>query len=322
MDGMPLYVIQPAGPTMSALHTDNIGTVQKATSALKTVNWTCNYRPFGACTPTTTITMNLRVPGAYADTTGLLHVGARDESTVFGRWLERDPIGLAGAFPGYPLSTVNGYPYALNDPINNTDPTGNIAVLDNILGGLFAAGVDVAAQIYQARQSGQPFHLNKSRTGEAFILGAATDGLSAVFVTKVGGLGLDAASSFALKTAGNATIAAGAGVAQTAYNNWRTCSDDSLLSAAIWSAGFGALGSASHDAITGFGPALSQARFNSYSAGQKNLLLGVADFNGMDLVSPGKGTVIGGSIANSFISGAPSFVGGSNAGGASCTCSH
>ena len=55
---MPLSAIQPAAATISALHTDNIGTVQRATNSAKTVVWTGNYSLFGAVTPTATITMN------------------------------------------------------------------------------------------------------------------------------------------------------------------------------------------------------------------------------------------------------------------------
>ena len=37
LDGMPLSAIQPAAATISALHTDNIGTVQRATNSAKTI---------------------------------------------------------------------------------------------------------------------------------------------------------------------------------------------------------------------------------------------------------------------------------------------
>src|SRR5262249_697676 len=78
LDGMPLYGIQPGAATLSALHTDNIGTVQRATNASKAIVWTGNYDPNGAVTPTTSITMNLRFPGQIADSTGFYHNGFRD----------------------------------------------------------------------------------------------------------------------------------------------------------------------------------------------------------------------------------------------------
>jgi hypothetical protein len=46
-------------------------------------------------------------------------------------------------------------------------------------------------------------------------------------------LGLGSATSFALRTAGNAAIGAAAGVASTAALNKLECTDDSLLDAAL-----------------------------------------------------------------------------------------
>jgi RHS repeat-associated protein len=111
-DGMPIAAIQPAAATISALHTDLIGTVQKATDASKTLVWACNYNAFGACTPSpATITQNLRFPGMIADATGLYHWGFRDYNKTLGQGMQADPLGLAASFPGYPPATVNGYPY-------------------------------------------------------------------------------------------------------------------------------------------------------------------------------------------------------------------
>ena len=99
MDGMPIAAIQPVAATVSALHTDQIGTMQRATNASKTVVFTANYDPNGKTTPTTTITQNLRMPGQYNDATALYHNGARDylpdSAKAGGRYAEVDPIGIA-----------------------------------------------------------------------------------------------------------------------------------------------------------------------------------------------------------------------------------
>jgi hypothetical protein len=46
----------------------------------------------GGCTPLpATITMNPRLLGAIIDPSGTLHIGARNESTTFGRWKTTTP---------------------------------------------------------------------------------------------------------------------------------------------------------------------------------------------------------------------------------------
>jgi RHS repeat-associated protein len=118
MDGMPLSVIQPAAATISALHTDTIGTVQRATDSTKTINWTGNYNPNGAVTPTTTITMNERLSNYHADSTGVYYAINRtyDPSTVTPRYWQVDLLGIA---PG-----LNPYLYADNNPFKWIDLLG------------------------------------------------------------------------------------------------------------------------------------------------------------------------------------------------------
>jgi RHS repeat-associated protein len=120
LDGFPIAAIQPAASTVSALHTDYLGTVQKDTNSAKTVVWTGAYDPNGVVTPTTSITMNLRFPGQYADASGLYHNGFRDYLPKFasggGRYLESDPVGLDGG--------INPYIYTLNNPYRFVDRLG------------------------------------------------------------------------------------------------------------------------------------------------------------------------------------------------------
>src|SRR5271170_3063549 len=47
LDGFPIAAIQPAASTVSAIHTDHLGTPQKATNASKTVVFNVNYDPNG-----------------------------------------------------------------------------------------------------------------------------------------------------------------------------------------------------------------------------------------------------------------------------------
>jgi RHS repeat-associated protein len=53
------------------------------------------------------------------DTTGLSEVGARNYDPVTGRFISLDPV-----FDGTDPQQLNGYGYASNDPVNNSDPTG------------------------------------------------------------------------------------------------------------------------------------------------------------------------------------------------------
>jgi RHS repeat-associated protein len=123
LDNMPLSAIQPAAATISALHTDRLGTVRGATNSVKTVVWLGNYSTFGSVSPTTaTITMNLRWLGMYNDPTGYYHNGFRDyyPGDNNGRYIEPDPLGLTGR--STPAS--NPFVYAMANTYRYTDPLG------------------------------------------------------------------------------------------------------------------------------------------------------------------------------------------------------
>jgi RHS repeat-associated protein len=101
------------------IHPDHLGTPQKLTDSTGTVVWSADYKRFGEATVTvSTITNNLHFPGQYFDAeTGLHYNYFRDYNPVIGRYVQADPIGLAGG-------DVNVYRYVMNNSNCNVDPDG------------------------------------------------------------------------------------------------------------------------------------------------------------------------------------------------------
>lgn len=111
--------------TIAYYHHDHLQTPIQATDKQGNVVWAASYNAFGQAAITTpaptadkpTITSNLRLPGQYWDEeTGLHYNYFRDYDPGAGRYIESDPIGLAGG--------VNLYTYVENDPLNQIDPLG------------------------------------------------------------------------------------------------------------------------------------------------------------------------------------------------------
>ena len=84
----------------------------------QSVIWAAQNLPFTTNVTTTTwFDLNVRFPGQYYDSEDQVsHNGNRDYSEVLGRYIESDPIGLAGG--------VNTYAYVNDNPTNSIDPSG------------------------------------------------------------------------------------------------------------------------------------------------------------------------------------------------------
>lgn len=97
---------------------DHLGTSQKMTDENGQVVWSGDYMPFGNASITTAdIENSFRFPGQYFDSeTGLHYSYHRYYDPRTGRYLTPDPIGQAGG--------INLFVYTENNPVNNTDPTG------------------------------------------------------------------------------------------------------------------------------------------------------------------------------------------------------
>ena len=110
--------MQGASSVPYYVQTDHLDTPRVITDTANTVVWRWdNTGPFGGNAPVGSITMNLRFPGQCYDVeSGLSHNGARDYSLGLGRYVESDPIGLAGG--------INTYAYVRDNPMSRIDPKG------------------------------------------------------------------------------------------------------------------------------------------------------------------------------------------------------
>ena len=138
--GRPLAAVTAAGDLQWVL-ADQVGQPQKLLDASATLLWDRVAHPFGEtyAQVTGTETDELqRFPGQrFEQLTGLHYNYLRDYDPGLGRYIQSDPIGLKGG--------VNGYLYAQANPYKYVDPTGEVAVVDDVtLLLLLAAGACVA----------------------------------------------------------------------------------------------------------------------------------------------------------------------------------
>ncbi len=157
---IPVATLRPNGSGINVyyVHTDQLNTPRRVTSpSTNTVIWRWESDPFGATAANqdpdgdaVTFTYNLRFPGQYFDgETGLNYNYFRDYDPAVGRYVESDPIGLAGG--------ANGYAYALGNPMSRADPLG-----------LFSAGAH--HEIYRDAFPGlDPRYLSAIESGSDWV---------------------------------------------------------------------------------------------------------------------------------------------------------
>ncbi|TAH32495.1 MAG: RHS repeat-associated core domain-containing protein [Alphaproteobacteria bacterium] len=106
---------------------DHLRTPTKLTNSAKAVLWDRFQTPFGEnASLTGTKETNLRLPGQYFDFESNYHYNLmRDYDAKTGRYLQSDPIGLAGG--------INRFGYVDGSPINFVDPTGENPILASAL---------------------------------------------------------------------------------------------------------------------------------------------------------------------------------------------
>jgi RHS repeat-associated protein len=113
------------------LHADQLNTPRLATNGSGTVVWRWDSDAFGIGaanqdpdSDTNLVTVRLRFPGQYFDAeTGLHYNYFRDYDAVTGRYIQSDPIGLAGG--------INTYAYVRGNPLSYDDPLGLFDIRDD-----------------------------------------------------------------------------------------------------------------------------------------------------------------------------------------------
>jgi RHS repeat-associated protein len=144
---LPLAVLKPGAttPEIYYIHADTLGTPRQISRpGDNKVVWAWESEAFGASLPDQnpsglgTFVFNLRFPGQYYDAeTGLHYNYFRDYDPNTGKYIQSDPIGLAGG--------LNTYLYANANPNKYIDPTGNVALADDIIvGGTILVGGCIA----------------------------------------------------------------------------------------------------------------------------------------------------------------------------------
>ncbi len=105
------------GGTPFFVYSDHLNAPRTIIDASNTVVWRWDSEPFGTAQPTGSFFYYLRYPGQYFDSeTGLNYNMARDYDPLTGRYIESDPIGLAGG--------LNTYGYVGGNPVKYTDRRG------------------------------------------------------------------------------------------------------------------------------------------------------------------------------------------------------
>ena len=131
--GNYFYIREPGGAAIGSTYpdggrayylTDALGSVVKLADVNGATLNTYTYEPYGADLATTGTTSNcIKFAGGF-ETTGsgkLYHFGERYYDSLLGRWTQQDPLDQVGD-----LQEGNRYGYVGADPINYSDPTGQI----------------------------------------------------------------------------------------------------------------------------------------------------------------------------------------------------
>jgi RHS repeat-associated protein len=145
LNGTPIATISPGAKAVYFLHDERLGTPQLATDSGQNTAWSATYLPFGGTSSVQgMITQNLRLPGQHFDSeSGWNHNGFRNYAQNWGRYLEKDPIGLKGG--------LNSYRYSESNPMKFTDSVGLDDVNEDLIDQAY--GSDHCCPVRSRRES-------------------------------------------------------------------------------------------------------------------------------------------------------------------------
>jgi RHS repeat-associated protein len=159
---------------LCSYHYDNLGTPRRLTDKHGKVVWATDYEAFGGAIVRVKGTENnLRFPGHYFDLeTGLHYNRFRYYSPIFGRYLNKDPLGHVGG--------INLYNFIGNSPPNQTDGFGLLWKTVAAIG----AGIAVGALVVVTAPVSAPVALGLGLAAGGFTAGALNEGLNNGFNLK------------------------------------------------------------------------------------------------------------------------------------------
>jgi RHS repeat-associated protein len=138
--------------TVSYLHQDHLGSPAAATDGTGAKLWRENYTPYGEERVDDPANDNDESFTGHIkdDATGLTYMQARYFDPVIGRFLSGDPVGFSEGQP----QMFNRYTYVTNDPINQTDATGQCPwCIGAIVGAIAGAVIEKVTNPNATRES-------------------------------------------------------------------------------------------------------------------------------------------------------------------------
>ncbi|WP_422397673.1 RHS repeat domain-containing protein [Shewanella baltica] len=129
-NGMPVGYVK--NNVLYYMHNDQLGRPELLTNASQALVWKANLKAFDRTVQTSSIgSFNLGFPGQYHDSESELYYNMfRYYDPELGRYIQSDPIGLAGG--------INTYGYVGGNPITAIDPFGLAKVCSRALSGFSA----------------------------------------------------------------------------------------------------------------------------------------------------------------------------------------